>query len=62
MPAMINRMVNKTRGSADRIPNFPAVDADAQSIENKMPVMIKRVEDLFMNGKYIKDSDNVNTR
>jgi hypothetical protein len=39
-PASRNLMVNKNKGSADRRPNFPAVDADAHRNENSTPMSI----------------------
>ena len=40
IPASKNRIVKRTRGSAESNPNFPATEADAQSMEKRRPVMI----------------------
>jgi len=39
-PAKRNLIVNKNNGSADRRPNFPAVDAEAHRKENRTPINI----------------------
>ena len=44
-PASINRMLNRTSGSTEYKPNFPAMDADDHSTENMSPVKIYWVND-----------------
>jgi hypothetical protein len=38
MPAVKKRILNNTRGSTERNPNFPAIDAEAHKMEKERPV------------------------
>lgn len=62
-PAIKNRMVNKNNGSAERNPNFPAVDADAHKKANSNPIEIffkegNKLESFKSHIKNKRDSSN----